>query len=298
MIELTKGHNTVTVFPELGGALGAWCFDGQEVFLPVANADLKAQKGEAVGAYPLVPYSNRIADGRFEVDGNAYQLDRNMGDHPHTIHGNGWELPWTVAHKTESHVVLTLEHRPNVEARQDERQWPFAYRAVLVYQLHNDGLEVEMVVENLDDVEQPVGFGFHPFLAAQGPATLRFEADAVWITDAQGLPIRHEKTEGEWSFAQPVDAHARFIDNCFAGFKGGAELVRPEAGLTVRVEADPIFQHAVVFTAPDGPFVALEPVTNMTDAINRSEIAGRGLHVLKPGARIGGAMRFRIARSA
>ncbi|GBR52040.1 aldose 1-epimerase [Neokomagataea thailandica NBRC 106555] len=297
MIELTKGLNTVTLFPELGGAMGVWKFDGEDVFLPVGNPDLKAQKGEAVGAYPLVPYSNRIANGRFEVDGQTYQLDKNMGEHPHTIHGNAWELPWTVAHKTDSHAVLVLEHRPNVEARADERQWPFAYRAALIYQLHNDGLAVEMVVENLDTVEQPVGFGFHPFLAAQGPATLRFDADAAWVTDENGLPVRQEKTQNEWSFTQPVDAHARFIDNCFSGFKGEAELVRPDVGLTIRIEADPVFGHVVVFTAPDGPFVAVEPVTNMTDAINHPEIAGRGLHVLKPAGRVGGTMRFRVKRS-
>lgn len=335
MIELTKGPNRLVLLPELGGAVGEWTHDGQDIFLPVANPDLRAQKGEAVAAYPLVPYSNRIAHGRFTFDGTTYHLDRNMGEHPHTIHGNGWERPWAVMHKTDSHAILALEHWPRglesqgvknqsvntqdvgsqdagsqenatedtpddsqvpTASRAQDRQWPFAYRATLSFQLHDDGLMVDMVVENIDTVEQPVGFGFHPFLAAQGAATLHFTARTVWITDGEGLPVRQEKADRDWSFDPPADAHARSIDNAFAGFAGHVALKRSEAGLKVTIESDPIFEHVVLFTAPDKPFVAIEPVTNMTDAVNRPDVPGRGLHRLKPGTRTGGRMRFRVGR--
>ena len=40
----------------------------------------------AMASFPLVPYANRIAQGRFAFDGADHQLPRNFGDHPHSIH--------------------------------------------------------------------------------------------------------------------------------------------------------------------------------------------------------------------
>ncbi|MFT8807537.1 aldose 1-epimerase [Gluconobacter sp.] len=292
MIELVAGEQRAVVLPKLGAALGRWQFRGKDVFLPVANPALVAQRGEAVAAYPLVPYSNRIAQGRFAFEGREYRLAPNMAGDSSAIHGNGWEREWTVTHRTDRDVVLVLEHVPQA----DDPQWPFAYRAELSYGLRPDGLEVRLVVENRDAGRQPVGLGFHPFLAAKGAATLAFEAQDVWLTTPDALPSRRVPCEGEWAFGRPVDVHARAIDNCFSGFGGRAVLANRETGLSVEVEADRLFGHVVVFTAPDSPFVAVEPVTNMTDAINHPEIADRGLHVLEPEAQVGGSMRFRVEK--
>lgn len=292
-ITLVAGEQRVVVLPKIGGALGSWQYRGEDVFLPVANPTLMAQHGVAVAAYPLVPYSNRIAQGRFAFEGREYRLAPNMAGESSTIHGNGWEREWTVAQRTDSDVVLVLDHVPQA----DDVQWPFAYRAELSYGLWADRLEVRLVVENRDAGRQPVGLGFHPFLAAQGAATLAFDATDVWLTTPDSLPFRRVPCEGEWAFGQPVDAHARAIDNCFSGFGGRAVLANGETGLSVTVEADRLFGHVVVFTAPDSPFVAVEPVTNMTDAINHPEIEDRGLHVLEPRAQVGGSMMFRVGKT-
>ncbi|QDH17557.1 aldose 1-epimerase [Swingsia samuiensis] len=290
MIELKRGKSRLTILPDVGGAIGEWQWDGKDIFLPVSNDALKAQRGVAVGAYPLIPYSNRIANGRFSFEEKAYQLAENMADHPHTIHGNAWEHEWTVAHEGDHFVVLTFDHTPQGQ----DAEWPFAYRAVLSYQLHESYLDVVIAIENRDRVNQPVGLGYHPFLAAQGKANLKFDAESVWLTTPDGLPTERIPTEGEWSFHHLKDVHARFIDHCFNEFGGHVELQRPDDGVSVSIESAPLFSHLVVFTSPDGPFVAVEPVTNMTDAINHPEVSDRGLHILKPGAQLGGRMRFHI----
>ncbi|MEJ5116046.1 aldose 1-epimerase [Gluconobacter cerinus] len=290
MIELSCGKSRLTILPETGGSVGLWQRDEKDIFLPTPNDALRALNGVAVGAYPLIPYSNRIAEGRFSFGGKSYDLAPNMGDHPHTIHGNAWEQPWTVAHQGASYAVLTLDHVP----QENDQAWPFAYRAALSYQLTDAGLDVQIAIENRGEAEQPVGFGFHPFLAADENATLSFDAEKVWLTSPDGLPVQGAPCDGEWSFHTPKPAHDRFIDNCFAGFGGRVVLKHPDDGLAVTVEADPIFKHLVVFTSPDSPFVAVEPVTNMTDAINQTDVVASGLHLLKPKTRIGGRMRFRV----
>jgi len=289
--EIRRDENRLRLSPGTGGAVLEWTMGGRAVFVPVTDANLRAQRGRAVAAYPLVPYSNRIAGGRFSFEGEDYQLDNNFGGEPHSIHGNAWEREWTVAHRMEDQAVLILDHVPDEGTR---GQWPFAYRVALSYVLLDDGLEVEIVVENRDTRSQPVGFGFHPFIAADEETLLSFRARGVWENGADHLPSRHVGCEGAWAFEAPVRVKERSIDNCFSGFGGEARVEWPGDGVALVLEADPVFHHAVVFTAPDKPFVAVEAVTNMNDAIHHADIPDRGLHVLAPQQRIQGKIRYRL----
>lgn len=290
-IELGNQHHNLRILPQLGGSVGLWQKDGQDIFRPVANEDLIAQKGEAVGAYPLFPYSNRIEKGRFSFGGRDFVLEPNMAGSEHPIHGNAWEQGWTIEHQTKTHLVLAFNHQPVDE---QAGQWPFAYRAVLSYALRHNGLEVGMVIENRDTVEQPVGFGFHPFFAVSPQARLGFEAEGVWLTTYDGLPQEHIPAGEDWSFSPARPFHDLQIDNVFSGFTGKARLEDPEFHRMIEIEAGKIFGHLVVFTPKDGDFVALEPVTNMTNAHNQPLEEQHGLHVLKPGGRAGGVMRFMV----
>ncbi|MXV44127.1 aldose 1-epimerase [Saccharibacter sp. 17.LH.SD] len=292
MLELKNGRHRLTLLPETGGAIGQWQVDGCDMFFPLANPNLRAQQGVEVGAYPLVPYSNRIAHGAFSFGGEEFQLSPNMTGETHPIHGNGWENAWRVMHQGEAHAVLVFDHTPE-EGEQNDPHWPFAYRAVLSYALQGDQLDVSIVVENRDSREQPVGLGFHPYVTVGEGTTLSFDAKYVWLTDEEKLPKEAKPCEGDWSFHKPKEISECSIDNGFGGFSGKAFVKHTDSLPNLTIEADPIFEHFVVFSQPKSGFVGLEPVTNMTDAINRPTVAKRGIHVLKPGQRVGGNMHFR-----
>lgn len=296
MIELTKGTHRVGLLPETGGSIAYWKVNDADILSPVADERLAAFEGQAVAAYPLVPYSGRIAGAGFSFEGQDYALTPNFGGESNAIHGNGWSHAWTVAQQDPDRAILLFDHTPDTEER--AREWPFAYRCVMSFVLHDDGLSVEMVVVNRDEKPQPVGFGFHPFFVKGAAATLGFKARGVWENGAGQVPTTHLLLDDDaglrWSFEKARDLKDASVDNCFSGWDGEAELAEREAEFSVRIEADPVFQHLVVYTAPDKPFVAVEPVTNMGDAIHHSEVMERGLHVLAPGGRVNGTIRFRI----
>ena len=54
-------------------------------------------RGNEAACYPLVPFSNRIANGRLVFDGQAFKLEPNWPGVRHPMHGEGWARSWDVA---------------------------------------------------------------------------------------------------------------------------------------------------------------------------------------------------------
>jgi len=291
-LELRAGELVLGLAPETGGAIAYFTFRGVELLRPVIDPRLLAQRGQAVAAYPLIPFANRIAWGRFSFRGQDFQLARNFGDNPHTIHGNAWMRPWTVVESGDARARMVLE---NVPARDAAAEWPFAYLAEQVFELGEDGVAITLSVRNTDSRPWPAGLGLHPYVARTPQARLRFEADTIWMPGADGLPAAREAVAGVYEFAGDEQLGAIEIDACYAGWGGSASVALPEDGLTLVLEAGPPLDHLQLYTPAGRDFMGLEPVTNMPDAINRMEdVADQGLVVLAPGEMLTAVVRMGV----
>src|SRR5690606_38666718 len=113
--------------PQVGGGIAAFRFRGEDVMRPASDEALEARDPLGLSSFPLVPFSNRIAQGRFRFGGRAVELPPNFGDHPHAIHGQGWQNPWEVAEAGEASARLIYDHPADA--------WPWAYRATQRFQL-------------------------------------------------------------------------------------------------------------------------------------------------------------------
>jgi aldose 1-epimerase len=100
------------------------------------------------------------------------------------------------------------------------------------------------------------------------------------------------------SFEPPRAIGATTLDNVFTGWTGWASLDDPDRGLRVSVEGDSAAPFLVVFVPPGRDFLALEPVTQTTDAFNRQARgeSGTGTRTLPPGGAFSCTMRI-VARS-
>ena len=164
-------------------------------------------------------------------------------------------------------------------------------RAVQSLSLHAkpDGagasLSLRLTIVNPGPVAFPFGLGWHPFFVRSAASRLGFRARGAWETDATCLPTRHVVHPPRWRFDPARDPGDATIDNIFTGWDGEATLSDADRGIVVTVRGDRAMGFLVVY-APEGrDFLALEPVTHMTDAFNR---AARGEHdtgarTLRPG---------------
>ena len=118
----------------------------------------------------------------------------------------------------------------------------------------------------------------------------------MWENDATMQPLRRVKVPRDIDFAEGRDIADLAIDNCFTGWGLKADLAWPEQALALRIEADPVFSHFVVYTPPHREYFCAEPQTVAPDAVNLAGrgVAETGLIVLAPGATQHGRVRFAI----
>jgi len=294
MLHLQDGEASAVVTPEYGGAILGW-MDGRTAVLrrPVPDAILRGDV-RGFGCFPLVPFCNRIGLGRFDWQGDTHVLERNFGDHPHAIHGAGWQRPWTVQYVSRLSTILALQH----DAIGDRaRAWPFPFDAELSYALYGRELLIGLAVTNRHSRPAPAGIGLHPYFPRGTGVTLQFKAGGVWINGKDALPTQHAKVPREWDHANRLPIGTARLDNCFTTWNRTARIGGIRGGVTIT--ADAAFRHLQVYTPRQYDFFCVEPVSHVPDAINRSDLPpGQGMHVLQPGEALSGTVTIALLAGA
>ncbi|MDQ2962016.1 MAG: aldose 1-epimerase, partial [Pseudomonadota bacterium] len=260
-LQLCAGPARLTLAPEVGGAIAAYEWNGKSILRPTPGEALAAGDVRLFSSYPLVPFSNRIADATLHWGGTTYPLQRYLAGEAHAIHGNGWRRAWNVVEQAPAHATLEITH----DAAGDKaREWPFPYRAQQQFDLAADALTLTLTISNSGDAPFPFGLGWHPYFPRNEATVLGFVAGGVWHTDPTLLPMRLDPIPPAWNFGAPRSIAATTLDNCFTGWRPPATLRWPDGGLSAAITGDEACDHLVVFIPAGGDFLAVEPVTHMT----------------------------------
>ncbi|HQT76301.1 MAG: hypothetical protein B7Z80_04525 [Rhodospirillales bacterium 20-64-7] len=284
MLTLTRGASSIVVAPEHGAGLLGWMRDRTPILRRALPETAVGGNPHAMGCFPLLPYCNRIGQAQFSWGGITYRLRHNFGDHPHSIHGLGWQRAWTVTRATPDAVTLTLAHVPDVD-------WPFAFDASVSYVLTESALAVTISLTNRHGAPAPAGIGLHPYFPKAHDPSLRFNAACVWLNGDDALPLRLGSSPPEWVHAEPRPVAGSRLDNCFTGWDRSADIFAGPASL--RIEASEAFGCLQVFTPSWAGFFCVEPVSHVPDAIHRPDLpADQAMASLPPDATLTGTIRL------
>lgn len=258
MLELAAGDYRLLLQPELGGSVAAFDWRGHPLFRPTCGPSILD-----VGCFPLVPFSNRIAFGRFESFGKAVRLSPNFpgADHPHTIHGFGWLAAWAVVEAGPGYALLRHTYAA--------AEWPWSYIAEQRLHLSRDGLVHEVSICNLSDTSMPVGLGLHPYFPRTDLTIYHGLHRGEWQTGADGLPLDLIEAEQpkDWWCGAPVKERA--IDTVYTDRTGPLSILWPESDIELTIDPSDDLPFTVVYSPPDQDFFCVEPVSHATDALNR-----------------------------
>lgn len=130
-------------------------------------------------------YANRIAQGRFTLEGRTFQLDRNEG--PNTLHGGtqGFDRKhWTIDNHSGNHVTF------GATSQDGEMGFPGTLTASTTYRIDGQTLTIEM--EASTDAPTVVNLVNHAYFNLAGQGTGDIMGHQLQVEASHYLPVDHE----------------------------------------------------------------------------------------------------------
>jgi aldose 1-epimerase len=294
-LAIAHGEQRATIV-EVGGGVREY-FAGERAVLDPYPRD--AVCDGAHGA-PLIPWPNRLADGRYSFDGVDHQLALTEPERRNAIHGLLRWRNWQAIERSADWVTVATRLHPL-------QGWPFALDAQITYSLSEAGLTVATRATNVGDRPCPFGSGQHPYLSA-GDAlvdecTLQLDAATRIRTDTERqVPVGTEPVAGSALDFRVERAIGELrIDDAFTDVTRDSaglawvRLGRPD-GATIELWADETYPLAQLYTgdtlAPGRRrrAVAAEPMTCPANALQTGDrlirLAPGESHLSRWGVRI------------
>jgi aldose 1-epimerase len=287
ILKLSAGRLRLELAPSIGGAISAFQWrDGGSSHPILRKCPSPLEKVLDAASFPLVPYVNRIRDGRFTFRGLEVRLAPNMASDPSPLHGQGWLNPWQVEEAGEDRASLAYRH--------GRGEWPWAYEARQEYSLDEQGLSLTLICQNLSDEPMPCGLGQHPYFPCGPDTRLDTRVSSAWAVDDKVLPVDKVPAEGRYDLRDRLVC-AQALDNGFGGWGGEALMSDTDWPFDVRLSSPDAHFFQLYSPAGGGVFVA-EPVTHANAALNAPEgdWPELGMRVLDPGEAMSLTMRLDV----
>jgi aldose 1-epimerase len=252
--EISLGDQHATIV-EVGGGIREYRVGDRDVLEPYPLS----QMCDGAHGAPLIPWPNRLADGRYSFDGTEHQTALTEPDKHNAIHGFLRWRPWRAVAHHDDRITMTAGLFPL-------QGYPFALDVRVEYRLGQGGLSVVTTATNVGDQPAPYGAGQHPYLSPGAglidDCTLRLEAATRILTDPERqLPVGREDVSGTpFDFRAGKELADLQVDYAFTDLSRDDDgrawaLLTGTDGRTVRLWVDDAYPIIEVFTgdtlAPD-----------------------------------------------
>ncbi len=319
MVQLQSGEAVARLLPSAGGRISALRLvrpggGAVDVLHPYPEDFFDPLRWAKGGIYPLLPYSNRIANATVRVGGEAVALAAHPDAAPHTLHGNAHAQAWQLlsapspgftsapegvqenlgaarrflVNNDASSAVLALDSAPGPA-------WPWRYWARMRLELAPDELVIRLEMRNADTRVMPAGLGLHPYFRHQPPGRVGYSATTVWPPTLEFLPGAPRPLQADENYSPARQLPEGGLTHYVGGWEGEALIDLPD-GARLRMTADAVFNHLVVHRPDNLAYLCLEPVSHVADGFNLAArgVSGTGARLLAPGESMGGTVRLQL----
>ncbi|WP_435171052.1 hypothetical protein [Falsirhodobacter sp. 1013] len=268
-LTLRSGPLSASIRPAAGGRIAALRHDVLgDLIVPMDAAPFDPEFWPKAGAYPLIPFHNRIRDGRFTWQGQVHRLPLHPAE-PNALHGFASRREWRAA-KEGSSIHMVLEHAA-------DEHWPWAISATQVISLIATGMTIGLSVTNLSDAVMPAGLGWHPFFP---PCRVTEDAARRWPMDERQIPEGTSTSDTGTEATRHLSGWTQveiILDN----------------GARMRLTASSVMSHLVVHQTAQ--YACVEPVSHLAGALALSlETSADRLRPLAPNETLSAEIRLDI----
>lgn len=277
-IQVYLSHGDVTAqISQVGASLRALRVGGVDI-VPPYPLDQPAPSASGV---VLVPWPNRVRDGRWSDDGTERQLAISEPKLHNASHGLLRFAPYEID-QTDAAATLRAMVVP-------QTGYPYLIETSVTYLLTAAGVHITHTLTNRSSTPAPVALGIHPFITIGDvdphDLVLRVDAATAFETDERSLPIGTRTADPR--LRDGVRLGDVTLDTGLTDLsRDGDGVVRhtltaPD-GRRVTLWQGEGFDYAQVFTTTKYPgqpvALAIEPMTAPADALN----SGLGIRRLAP----------------
>lgn len=219
---LTNGTLTLSVL-DYGCRIQSLIFGGRDVVCGYDTLDGYLADDSYQGAF-VGRVANRIAGGRFTLNGKTYQLEINNGKNH--LHGVFSSIVWEVAEADDAHIVFA-HHSPA-----DEEGYPGDMNVTVTYSLEGAALVLDYVAQATEDT--PASMTNHAYFNLNGyenaPATnhmLTVNADRYTVVNESLIPTgeRRDVSGTPYDLRTPTLISSRFTGG-FDGYDTNFHLLK------------------------------------------------------------------------
>lgn len=300
LVVLENDFWQIGILPQTGGSIafgrikheGTW----YDVMRPTHETDYT--NNSKCASFVMIPWCNRIRDGKFIFEDKLYQFPINFKDGT-AIHGIGRDTEWTIRKQDAGRIELGMD------TRKVKRFFPMPFSAKMDFKLNKNKLVVTLEIKNVGKSVMPAGFGLHPYF--QRTLTNSNDFAKVKLPYADYFPLEDMMVIGDalpipknaiWDYQRLHLLGDKPLDHILTG-REGAQPIKIQYSHSKRellIRSDPIFEHVVVYAPLRETFFAVEPVTNANDGFNimNKGIERHGVFLLNPQERKKGKIVFEV----
>ena len=277
------------IIPECGGLVNELIFDKAGVNYSIIDGYTSAEElteYRMSKSSKLIPFPNRIKDGKYEFAGKKYQLPINHPAENHAIHGFIYDKKFTVTNTeiNENEASINLEYAYNDKVE----GYPFKFLIEMIYTLTaDDGFNCQTLVQNLGDSSLPFGDGWHPYFKFDKKVDelmLKIPTDIKTVIDERMIPTGEVLPFDKFSELTKINQVNFDTGFRIAGEEGVVEILLFDPKTDVKIivyqeTGEKKYNFLQVYIPPARDSIAVEPMTCNINAFNNKD----GLIVLEPG---------------
>lgn len=162
LTELRNTNGTIATITNFGARLVDWVYDDVNLVIGYANYEQYLNTTEYYYGATIGRFANRIANGKFSLNGKEYSL--HINNPPNHLHGGEMGFHnciWNVEHQSTSEVVLMYY------SKDGEENYPGNLTVQLTYRLTEKD-ELEITYNATTDADTIVNLTHHSFFNLNG----------------------------------------------------------------------------------------------------------------------------------
>lgn len=208
----------------------------------------------------LFPFVNRLKNGQYTFENQAYQLPLNKPEEGNSIHGLVYNKTFEVF-ETKSDLdslAITLHFKDDYGIE----GFPFKYSMYLTYKFCQDSLSLNVKVINNDEKSFPFSLGWHPYFMVEekneaeviinGYSEMEFDSNL----NIKLKEIQHSN----------IKISTKDLDNCYKLYS--KELIFRNSNYAFKMLFEDEDNFLQLYTPKNLNIIAIEPQTGIANCFN------------------------------